>query len=184
MTKLNLQEFWRIFFFWLKTPIFWGFVYRNPLGDLCTEIPWNTGGFRFTNPPLQIPSSKFHLPNSIKLVYKFKCLYSKDTSSCLSLDIFQSKKNMYKIRIFSRWFCPRSPRPSGIWKSPRARRRALGDFQIPSGLRGSGAKSPWKNPNFIYKFRKPKNALKISRGILCNIALHFAKFYLKFQKSF
>ena len=43
---------------------------------------------------------------------------------------------------------------SGLRSGPRARSRARGDFQIPSEQRGSGAKSPRQNPNFIFKFHE------------------------------
>ena len=142
-----LSEFCTIFFLRLKTAISRGFVKRNPLGDLWKEIPWKSGGFRFTNPPLQIPRSKSPAPNPPLL------------------DIFQSKKNMYKIRIFSRWFSPRSPRPSGIWKSPRARHRALGPplrppFGAPmgEGIWGKITAKKYEFCTYFFYFQKYLNS--------------------------
>ena len=102
------------------------------------------------------------------------------------------KKYVQNSTLWS-WIFPRSPSPvRGFWKSPRAARRALGPplrppfgasrlspasapalghgvlpsgiFKIPSGLRGSGWKSPPKNQNFLYKFQEISR--EISRGCL------------------
>ena len=111
---------------------------------------------------------------------------------------------MYKIRIISCGFCLRSPCPSGIWKSPRARHRALepplrrpfvasrltpasapalGDFQIPTGLRGSGAISTWKNPNFIYKFCRGGETSYISLSCrVANIGIFSLKAFTVFSR--
>ena len=65
------------------------------------------------------------------------------------------KKIIYKIRVFDRGFYPDPHRPFGDFENP------LGQLAVPSGilkippgsgLRGSGLKSPLKNPNFLYKF--------------------------------
>ena len=56
---------------------------------------------------------------------------------------------MYKIRVFDRGFWPRSPSPVwGFWKSPRAARRALGDFQNPLRAPGIWVKIPFQKPEF------------------------------------
>ena len=91
------------------------------------------------------------------------------------------KKNMYKILVYGRGFSPDPHRPFGDFENPLGQhavpsglrsglRSALraslrpplrpsgtaccprGISKIPSGLVGSGLKSPHKNPNFLYKF--------------------------------
>ena len=66
---------------------------------------------------------------------------------------------MYKIRVFDRVFCPDPHRPFGDFENPPGQLAVpTGIFKIPSGLRGSGLKSPLKNPNFLFKFPKSKTS--------------------------
>ena len=61
------------------------------------------------------------------------------------------EKNMHKIRVFCSVIFANDPLcPSGILKIPRAIRRALGIFKIPSWHRGSRRRFPPKNPNLLY----------------------------------
>ena len=62
------------------------------------------------------------------------------------------EKNMHKIRVFCRESSSDPLSPSGILKIPRATRRALWIFKIPSGHRGSRRRFPPKNPNLLYLF--------------------------------
>ena len=61
---------------------------------------------------------------------------------------------MYMKKICTKfWFLigdfPRSPSPvRGFWKSPRAARRALGDFQNPLRAQGIWVKIPSQKPEF------------------------------------
>ena len=70
---------------------------------------------------------------------------------------------MYKILVYGRGFSPDPHRPFGDFENSKGRTVARaeawmhgvpssGIFKIPSGLRGSGWKSPPKNQNFLYKF--------------------------------
>ena len=61
------------------------------------------------------------------------------------------KKNMHVILIFSTGIFARSPSAlSGIWKTPRARWRALGVFKIPSGLLGDLGEDPLEKTRITY----------------------------------
>ena len=53
-------------------------------------------------------------------------------------------------------FAPDPRSPEGIWKSPRARRRARGDFQIPDG-RGDLGQNPRNKIRILYIFFWDKN---------------------------
>ena len=64
---------------------------------------------------------------------------------------FFAKKICTKFGFFVRESSPNPLSPSGVLKIPRATRRALGIFKIPSGHRGSRRRFPPKNPNLLYK---------------------------------
>ena len=68
------------------------------------------------------------------------------------------EKNIYEILVFDREFSVRSPSPvRGFWKSPRAARRALGDFQNPLQTQGIWVKIPSQKPEFLIYIYIPSN---------------------------
>ena len=65
--------------------------------------------------------------------------------------LYDAKKNMHVIRVFSAGIFARSPSAlSGILKTPRARWRALGVFKIPSGLSGDLSEDPLEKTRITY----------------------------------
>ena len=88
------------------------------------------------------------------------------------------KEFKYRIRIFSRGFCPRSPVPWGDLKIPEGPEPCPRGFSNSRGARGSGAKSTRQNPNFVYIFLYSNQKTR-KWWIIENVLLPFMLVYLK-----
>ena len=72
--------------------------------------------------------------------------------------MWDRRKNMYKIRVFDRVFCPDPHRPFGdFWKSPRAARRALGDYQNPLEAPMDQGQNPFQKSEFSIQIPQISN---------------------------
>ena len=81
------------------------------------------------------------------------CVTGKGRRTCISDKL--EKKICTKFWFSVVDFQPDPLRPFGDFENPLGQHAVpSGIFKIPSGLRGSGWKSPPKNQNFLYKFNK------------------------------
>ena len=147
-------KYWVIFFSEPKIAISRGFVKWNPLGDLWNEIPSYCRGFHFTNPPSKIPRLKspawsLQLKIKRKFIEGFVFIFHKNKKI-----VTRPRKKYVQNSGFWSGIFPDPHPPFGDFENSLGQHAVpSGIFKIPSGLRGSGLKSPLKNLNFLFKFQ-------------------------------